>query len=195
MAKFDFKGLVLLVAAAGIGGAAMWKFDDYQFRHQVDTINAQLLKGTTVAAVDVHKIGLHGPWIDIHHDIDCGDLPSAKEKLEVGLADAKAKEVFGTPGGAYTTEDIRVNGLVPPSIRFNNVTFTYTLKPLPGQPYDPILKTRSSGAFDWSVCGQIYHFASIPSLEEFVMRAKKDKSILPPSAYIEKSSEARVASR
>lgn len=196
MAKFDTKGLFLLIAAAGLGGFGMWKFDDYQFKHQDSAIQAQLEKGVRYTAVDVHKLGLHGTWIDVHHDIDCGDLPSEKEKLEVGLADAKAKDLFDTPGGAYTAEDIKVNGLVPPSIRFNAVIVPYIIKGIPGQPIDPILKTRSCGAYDWSVGGQIYHFASVPSLEEFVMRAKADpKSVLPPSAYVEQPSADRLAKR
>jgi YHS domain-containing protein len=85
---------------------------------------------------------------------------------------------------------------VPPSIRFKEVIFMYQMVGLPEQPIDPITGTRTCGAFDWTIGGQVYHFCSIPTLEEFVARAKRDpKSILPTTAYVYHSPLSRVASR
>lgn len=186
----------MLVAAASVGAKVMWYIDDREAKNLDQQVFSQLLKGARYTAVDVHKIGLHGKWVDVHHDEDCGDLPSPQEQQEVAIANAKARSIFTTPGGAYTASDIRLNGTITPYERFNGVMFMYSQKAKVGEPIDPITQTKTSGAFDWYVGGKCYHFSSIPSLEQFVIQAKSNpKSILPPEAYVQKDSSTRLASR
>lgn len=198
--------LFILFAAMAVGGVAVKFWDDAVQRGTEKLIEAQLMRDVRQPNVDIHKIGLHGPFIDLHvghllhegevegeHDDDVHLTPDQMKRLRE--AEAKAKEVFGTPGGAYTKEDIAKNGTIPPAQRFGDVQFLYTMKAFPGQATDPILGTKVSGAFDWYVGGQCYHFASVPSLEEFVMRAKKDPSSVMPASHYVGAKTVQVAQR
>jgi YHS domain-containing protein len=194
---------LVLIGAATAGAIGMWFWDDSVQKFQVHLVEQQLLKGVQHPLVDIHKIGLHGEFADSHaHHHEDGD---GHEDHEDGLtpdqekrmadADAKARQLFATPGGAYTKADIERNGSTPPSERFDKVEFLYSMKAHEGDPIDPILGTKTAGAFNWSIGGKTYHFASIASLEEFVMRAKKDpSSILPPSHYVQ-ARDSHLASR
>lgn len=196
-----FGNVFLLLGAAAVGAAGMWYWDDNVQKFQVHLVEQQLAKGIVQPAADVHTIGLHGEFADVHahHHDDDGDEGTpltADQQKRMAIADAKARELFSTPGGAYTAEDIARNGTVPPSERFEKVEFLYSMKAHEGQPVDPILATKTAGAYDWYVGGKRYHFASIASIEEFVIRAKRDpKSILPPDRYVERDGATRVASR
>ncbi|AIE87792.1 hypothetical protein OP10G_4424 [Fimbriimonas ginsengisoli Gsoil 348] len=196
----------ILLGAAGVGATAMWFWDDSVQKFQVHLVEQQLLSGIQQPAVDIHKVGFHGAFADLHahhheegaahHDDDEEvKLAPAKEK-QLAEADAKARELFASPGGAYTQADIELNGKVPPSERFEKVEFLYSMKPYPGQPIDPILKTKTGGAFDWYIGGKKYHFSSVATIEEFVLRAKKDpSSIQSPEHYVAAKSATTVASR
>jgi len=189
--------LVIIVGAVAVGAGAMWFWDDQNFKNNQRIVEAQLAENFTTPKVDMHKVGFHGIFIDnplynhIHnhddplHEEDDAPLTPEQQK-EMDEADGKAKALFGTPGGAYTAEDIKRNGTLTPWERFGKVIFAYNLKPFPAQPIDPISGTKIHHAFDWMIGGKPYHFCSVPTLEEFVLRAKTDpSSIKPPEAYIE----------
>jgi len=199
----------ILVGAITAGATGMWFWDDSVQKFQVKLVEQQLLAGIKQPTVDIQTIGFHGATAgrhthhhdhdheegaDHHHDDDVPLTPEQTKQLEI--ADAKATALFSTPGGAYTKDDIAKNGSIPPHERFDRVEFLYSMKAHEGDPIDPILHTKTAGAFDWYVNGQVYHFASIASLEEFVIRAKQDpKSIQSPDHYVEKSSDTRLAAR
>lgn len=197
--------LFILCAAMAVGGAAVKFWDDAVQRGTEKLIEAQLLKDVKQPSVDIHTIGLHGAFIDLHcghdvkeekedgHDDEVHLSPAMMKKLHD--ADAEAKIVFGTPGGAYTKEDIAKNGSVPPADRFGDVQFLASMKAFPGQPIDPIIGTKTAAAFDWYVGGNLYHFASVPSLEEFVMRAKKDPGSIKPASFYVEAKTIQVAQR
>lgn len=187
----------IILGAVAVGAAGMWFWDDQNFKNNQNLVEKELLENFTQTKVDLHKVGIHGVFLDNplynhthnhddpNHEEDDVPLTPAQEK-EMDAADAKSVALFSTPGGAYTAEDIKKNGTRTPWERFSKVIFAYNLRPFPGQPIDPISGTKIHHAFDWMVGGKPYHFCSVPTLEEFVMRAKNDpSSIKPPEAYIQ----------
>lgn len=181
MNKFGIANVVLLIVSACAGAKLMWYYDDWSYKHQASEVFLQLRKDAQPTAVDVHKIGFHGNFVNLQHMPACGDVPSDDEKKELAVADPAAEKVFATPGGAYTQADIDLNGTTPPFVRFHDFVHTYDIAPKPGKMVDPILGTLASGGMTWYVGGKLYSFASIPSLEEFVRRAKTDPKTIPPA--------------
>jgi len=179
-----------VTVAAGAAGMGYWDHTIQQFQQHM--VEKELADQVLQPAVDVHKIGLHGPWADVLGEDEAWSAPKDVQGIED--ANAKAKSIFSTPGGAYTQKDIALNGTTPPYERFHRIRYQFAMRPFPGQPIDPILKTKASPAFSWFVGGQRYHFASIASMEEFVIRAKKDpSSILPADQYIEPGTPQKEA--
>lgn len=205
----SISNLALLLVAASLGAGAMWFWDDSVAKQNQRIVEKQLASNFTTPKVDVHKLGLHGPFVDIpidaalhahdesDHEHTDGDehehehehaapVLSETQKKAMREADERALEVFGRPGGGYTLDDIAKNGIVPPYERFHRVVFKYDLRAFPGEPIDPLTGTKTHAAFDWWVNGALYHFSCVPTLEEFVMRAKKDaKSIPNPEQFVE----------
>lgn len=189
--------IVIIVVAIAIGAGGMWFWDDQNFKNNQRLVEQQILSNFTAPAVDIHKLGLHGQFADnplynhehnhddpVHEDDEVPLTP--EQQKEMDAADAKARILFGTPGGAYTAEDIKLNGNWTPWERFHKVAFQPNLKPFPTQPIDPIMRTKTHNAFNWYIGGKVYHFCSVPTLEEFVMRAKKDpSSVRPPEEYVQ----------
>jgi len=174
-------GLLFGAAIVGAVGVGFW---DHMVQATVQKLADQNIANQKQdPAVDPHILGIHGKWSDPRIDED--GPRSAKDLAEIAKADEIARPIFETPGGAYTAQDIAMNGTRPPFERFNRFAFNPKMKAFPAQPLDPITLTKTGGALDWYVGGKLYHFASVASLEEFVIRAKKDpKSVPPPEMFV-----------
>jgi hypothetical protein len=177
------RNVFILLGAAAVGAVSVNFWDTSVQRLQLKLVEKALAANKITPAADIHSLGFHGQWADIHMDEDPPYSP-AQQKL-IAEADAKARPIFATPGGAYTKEDIALNGTTPPYERFHRFQFLAIMKPYPAQPFDPITHTKTGGAFAWYVGGKLYHFASIGSLEAFVVMAKTQPGPLPaPEAFI-----------
>jgi len=119
--------------------------------------------------------------------------PAGSEHAEEGapmpakVADAKEKELYLTPGGKYTAEDVAANGSLTASQKFKGVRATHDVKPQPGDKLCPISMTKANPKFTWIVGGKAYQFCCPPCVDEFVQLAKdKPDAIEPPESYVKK---------
>jgi hypothetical protein len=117
--------------------------------------------------------------------------PHAGDKHDPPMPEAQGRErereIYGQPGGGYTAADIRANGPLPPSRRFEGIPTAHDMNPNPGERICPITSTRSNPEFPWQVGGHTYEFCCPPCIGEFLQKAKEDpESILPPNEYVKK---------
>ena len=133
-------------------------------------------------AVDVSKIGVESL------------IPKGggEAGLEGTIAHAEThkkveQEIFFTPGGQYTQEDIQKNGTMAPSKKFGDLMAIHDINPEKGTLVCPITNTKANPQFYWWVGGKKYTFCCPPCVEEFVLKAKKSKVPLPsPETFIAK---------
>lgn len=103
------------------------------------------------------------------------------------LGDAREKELYLTPGGKYTADDIAANGNMTAGQKFKGLRAAHDAKPQPGDKLCPISMTKASPKFTWIIGGQAYQFCCPPCVDEFVQLAKdKPEAIEPPQNYVKK---------
>src|SRR5262249_22652230 len=109
------------------------------------------------------------------------------EVMPAKVADAKERELYLTPGGMYTAEDVKANGNKTASEKFQGLKAEHDAKPRPGDRLCPISMTKASPKFTWVVGGNAYQFCCPPCVDEFVQTAKeKPDEIKPPEEYVQK---------
>lgn len=115
-----------------------------------------------------------------------GDAHSEESSsMPTKVSDAKEKELFLTPGGKYTVEDIAANGNRTASQKFKGVRSTHNSKPQPGDRICPISMTKADPKFTWIINGQAYQFCCPPCVDEFLKLAKeKPDEIAPAASYV-----------
>ena len=101
------------------------------------------------------------------------------------VSDAKEKELYLTPGGKYTADDIAANGNTTASQKFKGIRATHNSKPQVGDRICPISMTKANPKFTWIIGGQAYQFCCPPCVDEFVQTAKeKPDEIARPASYV-----------
>lgn len=110
------------------------------------------------------------------------------EGMPAKVAAENEKELYLTPGGAYTDADIKANGNRTASQKFKGLKAAHDLKPKPGDKICPITLTKANTKFTWIVGGKEYEFCCPPCVDEFVAEAKQKKpeEIKPPEEFIKK---------
>jgi hypothetical protein len=107
--------------------------------------------------------------------------------MPAGVADDDARELYLTPGGKYTAEDIRANGGTTPQVKYKGIRAAHDDAPRPGDVLCPVSKTKANPKFTWVVDGKPYEFCCTPCIDEFVERAKTKPDEVPdPAALIKK---------
>lgn len=100
---------------------------------------------------------------------------------------AADRELFLTPGGAYTAADIQANGNTGVYQKYPDFVAAHDAKPKPGDRVCPISETKANPKLTWVVGGKTYAFCCPPCVAEFVTLAKKNpKAIKAPTAYVQK---------
>lgn len=95
------------------------------------------------------------------------------------------RELFLTPGGAYTAADIKANGNTSVYQKYPDFVASHDTQVKPGERVCPISETKPNPRLTWIVGGKTYAFCCPPCVAEFVTKAKKDpKSIKSPEAYV-----------
>lgn len=101
------------------------------------------------------------------------------------LGSAREKELYLTPGGKYTADDIAANGNTTASQKFKGIPAKHDRKPQPGDRVCPISMTKANPKFTWIIGGQAYQFCCPPCVDEFVQLAKeKPGDIAPAATYV-----------
>jgi hypothetical protein len=102
------------------------------------------------------------------------------------MAAADEKKLYLEPGGIYTAADIKANGNMVASQKFQGLRAEHDMQPKPGDKICPITETKANPKFTWVVGGQTYEFCCPPCVDEFVGRAKQDpKLIKAPTEYVQ----------
>jgi hypothetical protein len=101
------------------------------------------------------------------------------------ITSAKEKQLYLTPGGKYTTDDIAANGNMTASEKFKGIAAKHDRKPQPGDRLCPISMTKANPKFTWIIAGQAYQFCCPPCVDEFVQMAKeRPEEIAPAASYV-----------
>ncbi len=101
------------------------------------------------------------------------------------LADDAERELYLTPGGIYTSDDIIANGNMTATERFVGFRAVHDFSPQPGDQLCPITRTKANQDCDWVVAGHRYAFCCPPCIDEFLELAKnRPEAVLPPQEYI-----------
>src|SRR5262245_65014013 len=110
-----------------------------------------------------------------------GDVP-------VGVSGTSAeRDLFLTPGGIYTTADIKANGSTVPSQKFRDVSWPHDDDLKPGDKVCPVTANKADPRCNWIVNGKKYEFCCTPCLDKFIKWAKQDPNkVKEPDSYIQK---------
>jgi hypothetical protein len=108
-------------------------------------------------------------------------------ELPAKVAGEAERQLYLTPAGRYTAADIRANGGVTASQKYDGVMAEHDLKPQPGDKVCPITLTKANPKFTWVVGGAAYEFCCPPCIDEFVKAAKETPDeIKAPGEYVKK---------
>ncbi|HEV7280528.1 MAG TPA: hypothetical protein VGN57_10005 [Pirellulaceae bacterium] len=112
-------------------------------------------------------------------------IAHADEAMPEKVADDEERQLYLTPGGLYTQDDIEANGNVTASQKFKGLRASHDLKPQPGDPLCPITLTKANPQFTWVVAGKEYQFCCPPCVDEFVTLAKAGGPIGEPEDFLQ----------
>jgi uncharacterized membrane protein YraQ (UPF0718 family) len=99
-------------------------------------------------------------------------------------ADA-ARELYLTPKGLYTAEDIAANGSVTAAEKYQGFHSAHDFKPKPGDRICPITQTKANPQCSWVVGGKKYLFCCPPCIDEFMKLAREAPGkIKRPEEYV-----------
>lgn len=101
------------------------------------------------------------------------------------LINAEERELFGSPGGAYSPADIASNGSQLPAERYRGFRAAHEIRPRPGDQLCPITQTKAHPECIWVIGGRTYAFCCPPCIAEFVRHAKEQPELIrPPESYV-----------
>jgi len=97
------------------------------------------------------------------------------------------QQLFLTPGGKYTAEDIKANGKMTAAQKYAGFRPSHDPNPKPGDKICPITDTKANPKCTWIVGGKTYQFCCPPCIEEFVRLAKENPDKIKNSEdYVQK---------
>jgi hypothetical protein len=109
------------------------------------------------------------------------------EGMPAKVADEKERQLYLTPGGKYTQADIKANGGMTASEKFQGRTSAHDAHPRRGERICPVTATKANPEFTWVVGGKTYQFCCPPCVDEFVKTAKEHpEEIKDPGDYVKK---------
>lgn len=109
----------------------------------------------------------------------------AEEAMPEKVSDEEERQLYLTPGGAYTQADIEANGNETASVKFKGFMAKHDLMPKVGDRICPITLTKANPECTWIIGGKSYEFCCPPCVDEFVTLAKSSPSeIKDPEFYV-----------
>lgn len=151
---------------------------------------SSLFVGQLPPALQGQKLDVTVPSVTIQGErfrlgFSTATVPHAEEGMPAKVADDAEKELYLTPGGSYTTEDIKANGKQTASQKFKGFKASHDLKPQVGDKICPVTLTKANTKCTWVVAGKTYEFCCPPCVDEFVAMAKKNpEQIKQPGDYV-----------
>jgi len=111
----------------------------------------------------------------------------ADDPMPTKVAGDEERQLYLTPGGKYTAEDIKANGNMTAAQKFKGAMSKHDMKPKPGDKICPITATKTNPKFTWIVGGKAYEFCCPPRIDEFVKTAKESpEEIKEPKDYVKR---------
>ena len=109
---------------------------------------------------------------------------TAQEMPEM-VSNQEERDLFLTPGGLYTDEDIAANGRMTVTEKFKGFKPAHDLNPKAGDKICPITLTKSNPKCSWVIGGKEYEFCCPPCVVDFVQLAKKNpEQVKAPESYV-----------
>ena len=113
--------------------------------------------------------------------------PQEHQGMPNAVAASEEQQLYLTPGGKYTLDDIKANGNVTASQKFKGLVSNHNLMPAVGDKICPITTTKANPQFTWVIDGQPYEFCCPPCVDEFVKMGKeKPEELQPANSYVKK---------
>ena len=130
--------------------------------------------------IPVLRIGAERFRVSFQNAVDEHALPAKVE-------DDEERQLYLTPGGIYTAQDIEANGKMTASQKFKGKMAAHNLEPQVGERICPITLTKANPKFSWVIGGKTYQFCCPPCVDEFVNTAKtKPDEIKAPEEYVKR---------
>ncbi len=107
--------------------------------------------------------------------------------MPIKVANDAERDLYLTPGGAYTDADIKANGNVTASQKFQGFQAKHDMNPKKGDRICPITETKTNPICSWVINGQTYEFCCPPCVDEFVKLAKANPSEIKDAVSYVKS--------
>ncbi len=96
-----------------------------------------------------------------------------------------ARELYLTPKGLYTKDDIVANGELTAAEKYQGFHSAHDFKPKPGDPICPITQTKANAQCTWVVGGKTYRFCFPPCIDEFMKMARESpEKVKRPEEYV-----------
>ena len=114
------------------------------------------------------------------------DLIAKNAKINPVLVEISEyeKELFLTPAGKYTMEDILANENLTRSQKFKDYISAHNPQPKKGDRICPISLTKANPSCTWIIGGKSYQFCCPFCIDEFLTLAKKSpEQIKDPEHY------------
>lgn len=94
------------------------------------------------------------------------------------------RDLYLTPGGKYTQEDIRSNGNMTRSQKFKDFVSSHNPRPASGDQVCPITSVKTHPQCTWIIGGKTYAFCCPSCIDEFLTLAKKTPHVIKdPQSY------------
>jgi hypothetical protein len=112
-----------------------------------------------------------------------GNVAEAQHAF-IGISEYE-KELYLTPAGKYTEDDIIANGRMTRSQKFRDFIPAHNVQLKKGDFFCPITLTKANPKCMWVVGGKSYQFCCPPCIDEFLLLAKEHpENIKDPEEYL-----------
>jgi predicted small lipoprotein YifL len=116
-----------------------------------------------------------------------GEEGHAANEMPAKVADDTERELYLSPGGAYTEADIAANGKLTASQKFKGFQAKHDTRPKPGDRICPVTDTKANPQCSWIIQGQQYEFCCPPCVDEFLKLAKTDPAAIKDAqSYVQR---------
>lgn len=113
--------------------------------------------------------------------------PHDDDGMPLKIIDEDERKLYLVPGGKYTEADIKANGRLTASQKFDVSGWPHDTRPKVGEPICPVTLTKANPDCTWIVGGKKYSFCCPPCIDTFVQIAKEQPDqIKDPEAYRKK---------
>ena len=119
--------------------------------------------------------------------------PHGESTMPDKVANDDERELYLTPGGAYTQADIEANGNMTASQKFVGFRASHDLHPKVGDKICPVTLTLANPECAWIIGGKTYEFCCPPCIDEFLALAKSEpEKVKEPDYYKKHDGSAEV---